>query len=425
MTKILFCFTFIFLLGTWGVQGHLHAQSASRPVTINTEARAYSMTERSDWRRHDNGRYIGLVNHEVRATIIPLEAGSVSPESSGSQFFSGTFIVMQDTLRDTRRVARPVDAVIHTYYEITDEGEFIVEHDRGFPTLRGFPAIPQVPVYIGYTWTAPGERAHDPLNIGVPLIVPFTASYEYRGTEMYNGEEVHRIQASYASRYVEEFPGEHYVTRIQGGHRVDVLVRVSDGIAVLIRDNLDILYTLDDGNTVQFRGFNLIFGQGIVPLNRREVITSIGNTLTVQEVPLPDDIPTPEITSFILDHSSIDIEQVPEGIRLSIRDIRFAPDSAEFLPEERYRLDLIAEALLQIPGRTFLVEGHTASVGLPGGEMQLSIERAMRMIDELVRRGLDAERFIYQGCGGTRPIADNNSEEGRSRNRRVEITILE
>jgi outer membrane protein OmpA-like peptidoglycan-associated protein len=57
--------------------------------------------------------------------------------------------------------------------------------------------------------------------------------------------------------------------------------------------------------------------------------------------------------------------------------------------------------------------------------MELSIQRAKRMVDELVSRGIPASRFMYKGWGGTKPLADNTSETGRSRNRRVEITILE
>jgi outer membrane protein OmpA-like peptidoglycan-associated protein len=47
------------------------------------------------------------------------------------------------------------------------------------------------------------------------------------------------------------------------------------------------------------------------------------------------------------------------------------------------------------------------------------------MVEELTRRGIAANRFIYKGWGGTKPLGDNGNEEGRSLNRRVEITILD
>jgi outer membrane protein OmpA-like peptidoglycan-associated protein len=80
---------------------------------------------------------------------------------------------------------------------------------------------------------------------------------------------------------------------------------------------------------------------------------------------------------------------------------------------------------MQVPDRIILVEGHTAAVGRPEGEMELSIQRAKRMVDEMARRGIGSERFIYKGWGGRKPQGDNGSEEGRRLNRRVEITILE
>jgi outer membrane protein OmpA-like peptidoglycan-associated protein len=47
------------------------------------------------------------------------------------------------------------------------------------------------------------------------------------------------------------------------------------------------------------------------------------------------------------------------------------------------------------------------------------------MVDELVKRGISADRFMYIGLGGTRPLGDNSTSEGRTLNRRVEITILD
>ena len=78
-----------------------------------------------------------------------------------------------------------------------------------------------------------------------------------------------------------------------------------------------------------------------------------------------------------------------------------------------------------VPGGTFLIEGHTAAVGRPAGEQQLSEERAQSVISEMVKRGLKAEQFMFKGYGGTQPIADNSTNEGRAANRRVEITILQ
>ena len=105
--------------------------------------------------------------------------------------------------------------------------------------------------------------------------------------------------------------------------------------------------------------------------------------------------------------------------------MKFKPDSPELLPEESSRLDDIALVLKQAPDSMFLVEGHTARVGDAGGEQLLSEQRAEAVARALAERGVPLEKFICRGYGGSRPVADNATKEGRALNRRVEITVLE
>lgn len=119
------------------------------------------------------------------------------------------------------------------------------------------------------------------------------------------------------------------------------------------------------------------------------------------------------------------VENTVAGIRLTMQNLNFKPDSAELLPGENERLDQIAQVLKEVPDQMFLVEGHTASVGYEKGEMKLSVERANSVANALIQRGIPREKFICKGSGGTKPIADNSTQEGKAKNRRVEITILE
>lgn len=117
----------------------------------------------------------------------------------------------------------------------------------------------------------------------------------------------------------------------------------------------------------------------------------------------------------------------PKGLLISIENLQFIADSAQLLDGETERLDTIALALKEATkdgGFTILVEGHTASVGKPTGEMNLSIERSRTIINEMTKRGVPETLFSYRGYGGTSPLADNDSPEGRARNRRVEINVV-
>ncbi len=121
----------------------------------------------------------------------------------------------------------------------------------------------------------------------------------------------------------------------------------------------------------------------------------------------------------------ISVDNTEAGIRLTIQNLQFKADSSELLPGEEKRLDQIAEILKLADGAQFLIEGHTASTGFEAGEMKLSKERADSIAAALSERGIGSERFICKGSGGKKPIASNDTAEGKALNRRVEITILD
>jgi outer membrane protein OmpA-like peptidoglycan-associated protein len=392
------CKRFCFVVSFCFIFSQLNAQDAGQFISLYRGP--YTMVERSDWSRYDNGKYTGHVYREVRASVLPVEAGG--------ELYRGNFLVLEETLRDMRQSARKADMLIPVSFTVQPDGEFSIAEDRGFPSYRGFPSFPAEKIRPGAKWTAPAVRAVDPLNEGLPLLVSIMVDYEYKGIEEYQGTPAHRVVAKYASRYPPIIPpaeqgppnGDYSFDKLQGNHQLDILLRVSDCIPLLIRDYLDETFVLKNAVTLRFRGFTLIFFQGSVPLNREEIIAPV-------------------------DERQFAVENVPEGIRLTVKNIGFMPDSADFLPSEQSRIDLIAQTLSRVSGRFFLVEGHTAAVSRPNEEMELSIQRAKRVIEELVRRGIPEEKFAYKGWGGTRPVADNSTEEGRSSNRRVEITILE
>jgi outer membrane protein OmpA-like peptidoglycan-associated protein len=119
------------------------------------------------------------------------------------------------------------------------------------------------------------------------------------------------------------------------------------------------------------------------------------------------------------------IEQKKEGISVSLNNIHFVAEQATFLPDELSRLEALAGALKLIEGRSFHVIGHTAAVGTPESQYDLSVKRAKAVVDFLASHGISAGRFLYEGRGGTEPVAPSDTEENMAKNRRVEIFILE
>jgi outer membrane protein OmpA-like peptidoglycan-associated protein len=120
------------------------------------------------------------------------------------------------------------------------------------------------------------------------------------------------------------------------------------------------------------------------------------------------------------------VRVVDEGITISLDDIQFRADTAIMLPGESEKLDKLVEILLRYQDRDILVGGHTALAGTAEGRNKLSAERAGVVADYIIaRKARTPDRVVVRGYGADRPLADNGTEEGRRRNRRVEITILE
>lgn len=103
--------------------------------------------------------------------------------------------------------------------------------------------------------------------------------------------------------------------------------------------------------------------------------------------------------------------------------VLFGSGRYELMPSARDRLDQVAGALLAIPARNLIVEGHTDSQGSTADNRELSQRRSEAVRNYLVQRGYPAARIQSQGLGEGSPIAKNTSPEGRANNRRVEIVI--
>jgi outer membrane protein OmpA-like peptidoglycan-associated protein len=111
--------------------------------------------------------------------------------------------------------------------------------------------------------------------------------------------------------------------------------------------------------------------------------------------------------------------------RVEIKEtIQFTPGKATIKIESYPILDEIAQVLKEVPEMRLVIEGHTDSIGDATVNKQLSQKRADAVRDYLISRGTNADRVTAVGYGEERPIADNGSESGREKNRRVEFKIV-
>jgi outer membrane protein OmpA-like peptidoglycan-associated protein len=106
-------------------------------------------------------------------------------------------------------------------------------------------------------------------------------------------------------------------------------------------------------------------------------------------------------------------------------DISFDTGSATIKPNMRGVLDPFANSLKDDPNARVTIVGHTDSTGSEAVNNPLSIERAQSVRDYLAARGVSPARVEVAGRGEREPVADNNSDSGRAKNRRVEIFLRE
>ncbi len=101
--------------------------------------------------------------------------------------------------------------------------------------------------------------------------------------------------------------------------------------------------------------------------------------------------------------------------------IHFDTNSAELDEKADPVIEEISTMLLENPDLNLIVEGHTDSIGNPEDNLELSRERAEAVVNALIDKDVDSQRLTSQGYGDTRPIADNDTPDGRAKNRRVEL----
>lgn len=111
--------------------------------------------------------------------------------------------------------------------------------------------------------------------------------------------------------------------------------------------------------------------------------------------------------------------------KLVLEGVNFANNQAVLQPDSFAALDEAAATLKQWGDVRVEVAGHTDSVGKDSYNLALSQRRAEAVRQYLVGKGVAANRLFARGYGETRPVADNATEEGRYKNRRVELVAIQ
>ncbi len=120
----------------------------------------------------------------------------------------------------------------------------------------------------------------------------------------------------------------------------------------------------------------------------------------------------------------VPLSPIIAGSTIALRNIFFNTASAELLPASNAELDILLRLMKANPAMRIEVGGHTDNVGADADNQRLSEQRAAAVAKFITSYGIDAARVTSKGYGESKPVASNDTEEGRGLNRRTEITVM-
>ncbi len=119
----------------------------------------------------------------------------------------------------------------------------------------------------------------------------------------------------------------------------------------------------------------------------------------------------------------LQIRPIEIGGAYQLRDINFTTNSYELSKEDQFVIDAFVDFLRENPTVYVVIQGHTDNVGDSKENLKLSEARAKAVYDYLILKRIRQERLEYKGYGSSQPVASNDTEEGRSKNRRTVFVI--
>lgn len=304
----------------------------------------------------------------------------------------------------------------NSIYERDKQGRFNIEDQYFMPVIRDMPIFPDTPISKGYSWTENGYEAHDlrkTFGIKKPVTVPFTAVYTYLGEQKDKDGRIFDVFSVTYNLYFDSPVPENrqqlysVYPATTTGYSQQMLYWDSDKGAIdHYTENFRITIVTSQGDVYKFKG---ITEAEITQFNRAA-----------------DDLESVQQQIEKLQLENVQVIEDEKGLTISLENIQFKADSAVLQDSEKEKLNKIAEILKNYPNNDLLISGHTALAGTRESRIKLSKERAEATADYLLKLGVKDQYHIFtQGFGADKPVATNNNEAGKARNRRVEITILD
>jgi outer membrane protein OmpA-like peptidoglycan-associated protein len=302
----------------------------------------------------------------------------------------------------------------HSDFWRDELGVFTIDPKYFMPVVRNVPRFPVHAVKPGDTWNGEAEEVHDfRRGYGIPeaFHFPVKVNYTYLRDEVKEGVRTAVLKAEYVTFHQVKYnaaPARPVPYKITGTSVQTFWWDAAAGQFHSYHEEFDYVFLLSNASHVEYKG------------------TADGRLL--KSAALQRDKVADDLNKKIKEDKIADTEARKDknGVTIVMENVQFPPNSPELTDAEKEKLSRIAKLLKQYPDRDLLITGHTARVGDERTSQVLSEQRAMAVSDFLIKNGARKKNQVMtQGKGSREPAADNSTEAGRRRNRRVEITILE
>ena len=295
-------------------------------------------------------------------------------------------------------------------YHKDSKGTTFVPVASIFPVMRNIPMFPDENVIPGTTWESEGLEVHDFFSTNNISQLPVKVSYKFIGVD---SDPLQTAEISYICNIDVTNTGDNSIDpkiyKVTGTSNNTLffslkenrpLKEIYERDYVIITSSMDTYRFIDSGNRV----WNKIEST----IDKKKELAKIENDIKDQEL------------------EDVNISETTDGLKLSLENISFEPDSAVLTKQEALRLKEIAKILTKYKDKHIRIVGHTADRGTPEAQMKLSALRAKAVAKELLHyNAISSKNTEIQGKGASEPIASNKTEKDRKKNRRVEIFITE
>jgi Outer membrane protein and related peptidoglycan-associated (lipo)proteins len=292
--------------------------------------------------------------------------------------------------------------------------EVAAENKSTIPHLHGIPSFPRNAINPGDVWTEKASISYDLSGFGLPdsLTVEMPVHYTFLEMSEIDSRSYYHIRAEWYPFFIMKGPEAKRsgIIRLSGASSMDLFWDNKSGSPK--RSNLteELQFRFDGNRSLLHTTETTEEFKTVTDIVRERVIKQLTEQIATQQV------------------ANVEVKQSEEGIVLSIDNIQFEAESAVLADTEKAKLTNVGKLLASLTDRKLSVIGHAANpAGSDEAELQaLSQTRAEAVAAFMVESGIKtADMIVATGMGGSKPLASNDTPEGRSKNRRVEIVIMD